>query len=387
MEQIIGERSPNTSPFGRLEPWILAESVNLTKNELRVLLALVYRAGSSGSAWPSQAQIAEDIGEPPGETGIRKVRAAIAGLESREILSVSRSRGGNRYAIETGRKPTSRTGEKPTSPTGRKPTAGRKPTGPTGRKPPSEPVGNLPPEQIKEQNKEQIKGCSAPELPGIEPAIGPKGPGEIERAFQAWAEATGKTRARLDTERKRWIERGIREYGVETAIEILRGIARDDFAMGRAAPERYRGTPRAYNEPRHAFRSADRAEHFLSLERASESSTGRERAIDASDLRGRFMDSYLAAISEIENASVRREPFGGSIRPEPAGFREAGGERVPWWGIADLDHYAANLAAVRRAGKALEGLSGAEFLLRPELESAKVDLAEALNRARKEAAR
>lgn len=360
-------------PFGRIEPWLLEASARLSKNELRVLLELLFRAGASRSCWPSQAKIAADLGEP-GATGERKVREALRGLEAKGFLSVRRTQRTNVYLL-------AQPAEIP--PVGARPQPAEIPPVQPAENPPPQPAENSPvrpaenPPTEQNRNREEDRSGNRAKPETLELEL-PKEPDGVERLFALWQEATGRKRSRLDAERRKWLERGIKTWGFPTASEIVAGVAFDEFAMGTAEPERYQGRPKSFNEPRHLFAKAERSEYFLAL--ARDRADGGEE-LDAGDLRERFLDLFLGFVSEAERTPAVASVEDCKLDPKPRAWRELRGTRVPVWEIADLDHFAVNFAATRWAAKELSSVRGAEFLTRPELESAKADFAHCLARA------
>lgn len=62
--------------------------------------------------------------------------------------------------------------------------------------------------------------------------VGEEAGGDIRRVFEAWAEATERSKARLTDERRKRIRRALTDYPLEDVIDAVRGVALSPFHCG-----------------------------------------------------------------------------------------------------------------------------------------------------------
>jgi len=271
----------------------LRASDGLTRNEGRVFFALAIRCNDHGVCWPSQMTIAVDLGfDDPDKMGRKKVQTAIKGLKAKGVLETKKRPGGRSitYHIksdlpESGGIPENRG----------IPESGGMTSPETGGSPPRIQGDDLPESggiegtRTNKETKEKQKGSEAEKQPDLGLGVpNTTKPDQVQALFQVWQEATGKAKTKLDTERRKWIKRGIKDWGADAAGLALRGMALDPFAMG----DNDRHTP--YNEPRHCFAKAERAEHFITLAAAPIKS-----GLNVDQLQSEWMELYMLARDKI----------------------------------------------------------------------------------------
>lgn len=83
---------------------------------------------------------------------------------------------------------------------------------------------------------------------------------EVTVVFEAWVEATGKRRAKLDTKRRRRIVAALRDYPLDDVVAAVRGWRKSPFHCGENADGR------RYNELDLLLRDAQHIEQFRDLE-------------------------------------------------------------------------------------------------------------------------
>ena len=351
---------PVKGKFALLE-FIAATSAKLTRTEIRVLLALALRANSTTwSCWPSQTTIAADIGEPnPESTGRDKVSVAIGGLRRKGIIETAKrtGRGSLSYTVIQGKQGIL---EKPGIP--EKPSMSSKEIqgGDPGKSKegiPEKPSTEQVMEQETEKEKEQVTNQ---ELFGIDDIKDTK-PDPVLALFKIWQESTGKLRTKLDAERRKWIKHGIKEWGQERATQALRGLAKDDFAMG----DNDRST--AYNEPRHVFSKAERAEHFMGLAVEPVKS-----GLNVDQLMAEWMSLYLAAMDRIWET------------PSVDGWVEFRGTKTEWIADVYLMQHRINHSAAILAGKVMiKRFPESKFICDREIKGTALALKEVFDREKK----
>lgn len=83
----------------------------------------------------------------------------------------------------------------------------------------------------------------------------------IQQVFDAWREATGKIKAKLDDARRAKIRAALLMYPLRDVIDAVRGWKKSPFYCGKNDRER------AYNDLGLLLRNADKIEFFRDLER------------------------------------------------------------------------------------------------------------------------
>ena len=99
---------------------------------------------------------------------------------------------------------------------------------------------------------------------GSEPDPPPK---PVQRIFDHWKTRLGHPRARLDGKRKRLIASRLKDHAVEDLLQVIEGVAKSDFHMGRdpkTAGKRHDGIPLI-------FRDADQIEKFIEIAEGKQS--------------------------------------------------------------------------------------------------------------------
>lgn len=91
---------------------------------------------------------------------------------------------------------------------------------------------------------------------------------DIQTVFETWREATGKRKARLDANRRRCIERALRDYPLEDVLDAVQGWRNSPHHRG----ENDRQT--TYNSLDLLLRNAEKIEMFRDLHRRPSTPTG-----------------------------------------------------------------------------------------------------------------
>jgi hypothetical protein len=139
----------------------------------------------------------------------------------------------------------------------------------------------------EEKNKQ--KNGATPRTPQPPPA-------QVVEVFEAWRDAVGKTNAtKLDTKRRRAVERALKEFPFEDALDAGRGIALDPFSMG----DNDRGTP--FNDITIALRDAEHIEKFRDIYRGL-----RIPGLGASEWKNRKPGSRDGMLADMEGILALR---------------------------------------------------------------------------------
>lgn len=93
------------------------------------------------------------------------------------------------------------------------------------------------------------------------PAASRAATGDVARVFDAWRESTGKKTAKLDPNRRKLIEKGLKLYDVTDLVDAVRGWRRDPFYSGQ------NDRAKVYNDLGLLLRNAEKIELFRDLER------------------------------------------------------------------------------------------------------------------------
>jgi hypothetical protein len=93
-------------------------------------------------------------------------------------------------------------------------------------------------------------------------------PSPVQLVFEAWREATGKRKAKLDANGRGLIERALKSHELDDVLDAVRGWRHSPYHRGEndRGPN---GEGKAYNELSLLLRNAEKIEQFRDLERSS----------------------------------------------------------------------------------------------------------------------
>lgn len=140
---------------------------------------------------------------------------------------------------------------------------------------------------------------------------------ETREVFERWKKRWS-PKAALDSERKKWIHKGLKEYGksVEDLGEAIEGVAFEPFNMG---DPKVNDRGKRYVEPRHIFKSAAHVENFQQLYRQHAAAI--ERA--AAEKRKREEQAKAEAAVEAKRRAEEAQKTPEQLAQEREAFRLA----------------------------------------------------------------